>query len=95
MFEWFWAYFASRRLKLRDRGPCEIFVRDGKPVVWAHSSCQTRVRIGITAAAGACKYCWRCEEILGTSVPSGGPNGGGEDEESPPAKLRLIASKAS
>ncbi|HEY4477379.1 MAG TPA: hypothetical protein VJB56_02020 [Candidatus Paceibacterota bacterium] len=83
MFDWVWAYFAARRLGLRDRGKIQktYLAFHGDWTEWkilVCKNCNTRIRIGLTKTSEVVRWCWRCEVII---AGDGGPDGGEQVEE--------------
>lgn len=76
MFQALRIYLSARRIGLRDKGEIQeeyvpspdnlagLVGLGGSIVIFLHSKCKTRVRIGINRHGQTCMYCWRCEEVL-------------------------------
>jgi len=85
MFDWVWAYFAARRLELRDRGNIQkkwlAYYDYGGWTEWGIQickNCKTRIRVGLTKTHEVVLWCWRCEVII---VGYDGSDGGEHVEE--------------
>ena len=73
MFDWFFAWWTARRMKLRDRGKVQaVRISEDEMTVQLCPKSRTRLRIGIDEENNTVTYCWRCEIIY---VP---------DDEPPP-----------
>lgn len=86
MITWIRAWLAARRIGLRDKGGIErelVREEDGYAVysVWRHTSCRTRLRVGIKDGRPV-HWCWRCEQITSSvSTHSNPPPGAESDAE--------------